>query len=169
MNRRGPLIASLALVALVPLAACSRGKENGSAASTPPPATATADVAGALDTPTPIVPPLGSVTPGPAQPGVTPTPGGPPPTTTPRIVDGLQVVDEMWVGIVREPGGLRLRSAPRVEPGNVVGSVAQETPVNVEGRVLNGQEAEPGKGTVWLIVGPSQYLYAAPGYVERVR
>ena len=79
------------------------------------------------------------------------------------------VVDEVFVGVVRESGGLRIRSAPRVEPGNVVGSVAQGAMVNVEGRVLNGQEAETGKGTVWLIVGPNQYIYAPEGYVERVR
>ena len=64
---------------------------------------------------------------------------------------------------------MRVRWAPRIETGNVVGSVAEGTPVNVEGRVLNGQEAEPGKGTTWLIVGPNQYIYAAPGFVERIR
>lgn len=106
----------------------------------------------------------------PATPSPTPSPTPPASgTPAPRNVNGLMVVDETWVGRVVEAGGLRIRRAPRVEPGNVVGSVAQGTEVNVEGRVLNGQEAEPGKGTVWLIVGPSQYIYAAPGYVERVR
>src|SRR5262249_54208366 len=144
-------------------AACSRGKSDSAtpppaaAATSPPPATAT-ELAQAPATPT---------TPSPTA---TATPSGPPPPTptpAPRNVNGLMVVDEVWVGVVREPGGLRIRSAPKVEPGNVVGSVAEGAPVNVEGRVLNGQEAETGKGTLWLIVGPNQYIYAAPGYVER--
>lgn len=104
-----------------------------------------------------------------APPQATPTPTGPTPTPTPRNVNGLQVVDEAWVGRVAEPGGLRIRSVPQVQSGNVVGSVAQGAEINVEGRVLNGQEAEPGKGTVWLIVGPDQYIYGAQGYVERIR
>ena len=110
-----------------------------------------------------------------ASPSPEPTPTPPPPSPTPsptpaaRNVNGLMIVDEVWVGRIADPQGLRIRSAPRVEPGNVVGSLAAGTEVTVEGRVLNGQEAEPGKGTIWLIVGPSQYIYAAPGYVERVR
>jgi hypothetical protein len=83
------------------------------------------------------------------------------------VENGLQIIDEVWVGIVREAGGLRIRSAPRIQSGNVVGSVAQNAEVQVSGRVLNGEEAETGKGTVWLIVGPNQYIYAAPGYIER--
>ncbi len=110
-----------------------------------------------------------------ATPSATPTPEPTPtatptasPTPTPRNVGGLLIVDEVWTGRVVEAGGLRIRSAPRVEPGNVVGSVPQGAEVHVQGRVLNGQEAEPGKGTEWLIVGPNQYIYAGQGYVERV-
>ena len=36
----------------------------------------------------------------------------------------------------------------------------------VEGRVLNGTEAEQGKGTIWCIVGIKQYAYCPPGYIE---
>lgn len=115
------------------------------------------------------------VTEPPATPSTTPTPEPTPPATptasptpTPRNVGGLLIVDEVWTGRVVEAGGLRIRSAPRVEPGNVVGSVPQGAEVHVQGRVLNGQEAEPGKGTEWLIVGPNQYIYAGQGYVERV-
>ena len=90
-------------------------------------------------------------------------------TPAPRNVNGLMIVDETWVGRIVEPGGLRIRSAPRVEPGNIVGSLPDGALVNVTGRVLNGQEAEPGKGTIWLIVGVNQYIYAPPGYVEMVR
>jgi hypothetical protein len=85
------------------------------------------------------------------------------------MMNGLQIADETSVWVVREAGGLRIRSAPAVTPDNVVGSVPQNTEVNVLGRVLNGQEAQTGGGTVWLIVAPNQYMYAAPGSVERVR
>ena len=163
MTARGALLAFL-LALLLSITACSRGKDD---AETPPAAASTATLAA---TELAQAAATASATPEPT-PAATPTPGPPTPTPTPapRDVNGLMVVDEVWVGIVREPGGLRIRSAPRLEPGNVVGSVAEGTPVNVEGRVLNGQEAETGKGTVWLIVGPSQYIYAAQGYVERVR
>lgn len=113
---------------------------------------------------TPVVTPPATPTPEPT-PTATPTAS---PTPTPRNVGGLLIVDEVWTGRVVEAGGLRIRSAPRVEPGNVVGSVPQGAEVHVQGRVLNGQEAEPGKGTEWLIVGPNQYIYAGQGYVERV-
>jgi len=51
---------------------------------------------------------------------------------------------------------------------NVVGSVPEGAIVNVEGKVLNGAEAEQGKGTVWCIVGVKQYIYCAEGYVTNV-
>lgn len=143
-------------------AGCSRGGDNDEAAeqatATSPPATETAEPAQSPEaTPSPA-----EGTPGPPAP---PTPAA---TAAPRNVNGLMIVDETWVGRVVEPGGLRIRSAPRVETGNVVGSVPDGVLVNVEGRVLNGQEAEPGKGTVWLIVGINQYLYLGSNYVERV-
>lgn len=157
-------LAALALTFLVALViACGRssGGDGGNQAAQP--------------TASPTPPPVPEPSPSPSPPSGTPAPpaGTPAPSPTappgPRIVNGLLIVDEVWGGIVRERGGLRIRSAPRVEVGNVVGSLAEGTPVTVEGRVLNGQEAEPGKGTEWLIVGPSQYIYGAPGYVERIR
>ncbi len=129
-----------------------------------------APVSGAVMTPMatePVLTPSATATVE-ATPTVTPSPTASP-TPTPRNVGGLLIVDEVWTGRVVEAGGLRIRSAPRVEPGNVVGSVPQGAEVQVQGRVLNGQEAEPGKGTEWLIVGPNQYIYAGTGYVERVR
>lgn len=139
------------------------GREGSSAAV----AMQTATLAPATETPSPAGAAAPAATPSPT---LTPTPTpGPASTPTPRNVNGLLVVDEAWVGRVVEPGGLRIRRAPRVEPGNVVGSVPTGAEVQVQGRVLNGQEAEPGKGTVWLIVGPNQYIYGAPGYVERIR
>jgi len=169
MPRRSVLAVALCGCALAFLAACSRGKSDAqTAAQLTPIATSAAPPPETPPAPTPA--PAGQ-TPTPA-PTPVPAPFGPPtpaPTAAPRTVNGLLIQDEVFVGVVREAGGLRIRSAPRIEPGNVVGSVAKDTPVNVEGRVLNGQEAEPGKGTIWLIVGPSQYIYAAPGYVERIR
>ena len=87
---------------------------------------------------------------------------------TPRTEGNLQIIDERWTGRVIEAGGLNIRRVPRLDPGTVVGSVAQGQRLNVEGRVLNGQEAEPGKGTVWLIIGPNQYIYFGSGYIERI-
>ena len=166
MTRHNTLLAALVVGLL--LSACSRGKDEGAAA--PPEATATVAASPAPSPAADVAAASPSPTPEPAAASPSPAPvAGPPSPPAPRNVNGLMVVDEVWVGEIKEPGGLRIRSAPRVEPGNVVGSVAQGTRVNVEGRVLNGQEAEAGKGTVWLIVGPSQYIYAAPGYVERVR
>ena len=168
MPIRAILAVPVVALTLLLAAGCSRDKDEPAGARLPTPsATATpiftvtpeaaaSPTPGATATPTP-------------SPAATSTPGPPPPPPPPRLVNGLMVVDEVFVGVVRESGGLRIRSAPRVEPGNVVGPVAQGATVNVEGRVLNGQEAETGKGTVWLIVGPNQYIYAPEGYVERVR
>jgi hypothetical protein len=159
------LLPLAAVLVLLPAVACSQDKDEppsaGQSASsaTEPPRAITAVVGTPTPEPT-ATPPVESVTP-------TATPAAATPTATPRTVDGLQVVDEVWVGIVRESGGLRIRSAPRIQTGNVVGSVAQNAEVQVSGRVLNGEEAETGKGTIWLIVGPNQYIYAAPGYIER--
>jgi hypothetical protein len=174
VGARTRLLAAFALVLVVAApAACSRENPETAAAPSLPPASvaatpATDTTAPAQTTSTPDL--SSSATPTPAStPTAPPPPAGPTPTAAPRNVGGLMIVDETWVGIIREAGGLRVRSAPRVEPGNIVGSVAEGTPVNVSGRVLNGQEAELGKGATWLIVGPNQYIYAGPGYVERIR
>jgi hypothetical protein len=148
------------------LSGCSR--EKSSTPATPvaraSPTQPLQAVTAVIDTPTPEPSP---------SPSATPTPTGSPvpatPTATPRLVNGLQVVDEAGTWVVREPGGLRIRSTPNAMADNVVGSVPQNTEFQVLGRVLNGQEAETGRGTVWLIVGPNQYMYAAAGSVERVR
>ncbi len=161
---RGKLWAALAVLAVLAAAGAGawyvlRGDDgNGGVAGGQVTATATASPV-ATETATPAPSATGSPT---ATPGPTATP-------TPRRENGLDIIDEVWTGRVVEAGGLRIRSAPRVQTGNVVGSVPQGAEVSVQGRVLNGGEAEPGKGTVWLIVGPSQYIYGAPGYVERLR
>ncbi|MGE0539575.1 MAG: hypothetical protein AB7R89_05300 [Dehalococcoidia bacterium] len=166
MQPRRIFLPLAAVVVLLPAAACSQDKgetpssPQAAATATEPPRAITAVVG----TPTPEPSPSQT----PESPTPTATPAAATPTATPRVENGLQVVDEVWVGIVREAGGLRIRSAPRIQSGNVVGSVAQNAEVQVSGRVLNGEEAETGKGTVWLIVGPNQYIYAAPGYIERL-
>lgn len=170
-RRRSPLlkIVALALAVMVVAALAVGGVVafRGTGDDTPTTGQATAAPS---PTEAPAATPSPAATPPPTPEGTaTPAATGSPPPPTPRVVNGLRIIDETWVGQVAEAGGLRIRSAPRVEAGNVVGSVAQGTRVNVEGRVLNGQEAEPGKGTEWLIVGPGQYIYAAPGYIERLR
>lgn len=169
--RRGPSLMKIAAIAIGVLVAAALAVGGvvafrGGDGDAPPTGQVTAP-----PTAPPTVPPATAEgTPLPTPDGTaTPAATASPPPPTPRVVNGLSILDETWVGQVNEAGGLRIRSAPRVEAGNVVGSVAQGTRVNVEGKVLNGQEAEPGKGTEWLIVGPSQYIYAAPGYVERLR
>lgn len=161
------LLAVVASVVCLAAAAC--------APSSDPPASQSAAVSG-TETPKAITAVIGAPATVPAPAAATPprpTPSGSPgprtPTPIARVVNGLQIVDEVWVGVVREPGGLRIRSAPRIDAANVVGSVPQNAQVQVSGRVLNGQEAEAGKGNVWLIVGPNQYIYAPPGYVERIQ
>ena len=172
MRRRDLFRIACPALALAALVGCSRGGGGETAAEVTPQAAPESPTAAPAEAPaTPTLEPTPRVPPS----SPTATPAGSPalaePASTPaaRNVNGLMVVDEVWVGVVREMGGLRIRSAPRIEPGNVVGSLPQGAQVTVEGRVLNGQEAEMGKGNVWLIVGPSQYIYAAPGYVERVR
>jgi hypothetical protein len=158
---------SLVLAVLLPaLAGCSREQSTAPAtpvaraSPTPPLQAITAVIGTPTPEPTPTATPTATAT-------GTPVPATP--TATPRRVNGLLVVDELGTWVVREPGGLRIRSTPSVMPDNVVGSVPQNTEFQVLGRVLNGQEAETGQGTVWLIVAPNQYMYAAPGSVERVR
>lgn len=156
------LVACLSAIA----AACDRSGDG------PTPQSA---AVGGTETPKAVTAVIGTpaTVPSPSAASPSPTPSDSPgprtPTPVARVVNGLQIVDEVWTGIVREQGGLRIRSAPRIDAANVVGSVPQNAQVQVSGRVLNGQEAESGKGNVWLIVGPNQYIYAPPGYVERVQ
>ncbi len=62
--------------------------------------------------------------------------------------------------------GAYVRSSPVVRSDNRVGSVPVGAIVTVEGRVQDGGEAEPGKGTTWYFVGmvggAPQFIYAAP-------
>ena len=171
MPRRLWILVPLALGVVLPLiAGCTR--DRSSTPATPvaraSPTAAARAITAVVGTPTPEPSPSPSPT-ATATATATATPPPATPTATPRQVNGLQVVDEPGIWVVRESGGLRIRSAPSVAPDNVVASVPQDTEFPVLGRVLNGQEAETGKGTVWLIVAPNQYLYAATGSVERVR
>jgi hypothetical protein len=167
--REGVALFAIA-AALLLLAACggSKKKNNNTAASTTPAALTTA-VASAT-----VLPGVPITTPGalPVQqrtPVVTPIPHTPTPQPTPAVrnENGLQIVDVSFDAVVSEAGGVRIRSAPQVDSGNVVGSLPQGAPVQVEGRVLNGAEAEPGLGTVWCIVGVKQYIYCGNGYITQ--
>lgn len=156
---------------------CSRGGASDSTTAVQPTPSETETPSPTATTP-PLVRPIAtppSTTPGTngtavaAAPTGPAGPPGPSPTPFVRNANGLQIIDEVWIGRVKEAGGLRVRSSPRVEPNNVVGSLPQGWEVTVEARILNGQEAEPGKGTVWLLVGVNQYVYNGTGYIERIR
>lgn len=169
------------LLAATLLLGCGGGKKKANTpAATPTLATAPA-VQSALATATPVgsrtLPavtftaiPQATLRPG------TPSTGSPTPSTTPaasptpgvRTENGLQIQDVAFTGKVAASGGLRIRSAPNLSGDNVVGSVPEGATVNVEGKVLNGAEAESGKGTVWCIVGVKQYVYCPEGYITNI-
>ncbi len=172
-------LAPLALAAL--LVACGGGKKKTNAPAATPtivvPSIQTARTTPALAAGSPTTPaqtptafPQATIRPG------TPLAGSPTPSATPaasatpgvRTEDGLQIQDVAFTGKVAASGGLRIRSAPSVSADNVVGSVAEGATVNVEGKVLNGAEAESGKGTVWCIVGVKQYVYCPEGYITNI-
>ncbi len=171
-------LAPLALAAL--LLACGGKKKANTPAATPTivvptiqtarttPALPAGSSSAPVQTPTafpqatlrPGTPPAGSPTPS-ATPAASPTPGV-------RTEGGLQIQDVAFTGKVAASGGLRIRSAPTVSADNLVGSVAEGATLNVEGKVLNGAEAESGKGTVWCIVGVKQYVYCPEGYITNI-
>ncbi len=161
------------IVAAVLAIGCSGGsKKKASPTAQTAPATpaAVAQVASSTPAPAPA-----TVAPSPTAVRVfTPLPVTPPPTPTPaptpviRTENGLQIQDLQFLGKITASGGVRIRSAPDAAATNVVGSVPEGALVTVEGKVLNGSEAEAGKGTVWYIVGPKQYIYGAEGYVQRL-
>lgn len=167
-RRREGYILALACVAAVALLACSSKKKGNTASSTATrPATAVA-----AQTVIPGVPILTPGAPTPTRafvPSPTPVPRSPTaaPTPTIREENGLQIQDVSFSAVVSEAGGVRIRSAPQLDPANVVGSLPQGAPVQVEGEVLNGAEAEQGLGTVWCIVGVKQYIYCGRGYLSQ--
>jgi hypothetical protein len=146
-----PVVAASAVAS--PAAGVQATLPAGTSVATPP-----------AGTPVRLSTPGAPVTPPPA---VTPTPS-PTPTApaTPaiRTEDGLQIQDVQFAATVSADGGLRIRSAPTLD-APVVASVGQGARVNVEAKILNGAEAESGKGTVWYQVGPKQYVYGAEGYL----
>jgi hypothetical protein len=167
--RKGAALFAVAATILL-LAACGGGKKKNTNAG---PSATTAAVTTAVASAT-VLPGVPITTPGAAPvqqrtPVVTPIPhtATPQPTPTVRNENGLQIVDVSFDAVVSEAGGVRIRSAPQVDPGNVVGSLPQGAAVQVEGRVLNGGEAEQGLGTVWCIVGVKQYIYCGNGYLTQ--
>ena len=167
-DRRGSYLCALALIAMLALAACGSKKK-----STTPPATPTrVTTAVAAQTVIPGVPIFTPGAPTPTRaltPARTPIPTTPtvPPTPTVRNEGGLQIEEVSFAAVVTESGGVRIRSAPQIDPNNVVGSLPRGAPVQVTGKVLNGAEAEQGLGTVWCIVGVKQYLYCGNGYISQ--
>lgn len=167
-------LGALPLLAILLTAGCLGGSKKKNATPTPSGATGAAvapsaspvGVAPTLRAGTPAVrsatPPV-PFTPSPPTPSPTPTPA---PTPAVRDENGLKIQDVSFDATVIEAGGVRIRSAPAVDPGNVVGSVPEGAKVSVEGKVLNGAEAEQGKGTVWCVVGVKQYIYCGEGYIQ---
>jgi hypothetical protein len=171
--RRALLLTALICGAALAAGCGFGGGKKKATATTRPAVTAAAaptvsPVPGALGTP-PTVGPA-------ARPPITPPPVVSTPSPTPlasptpaiRTENGLQIQDISFTGRVDADGGLRIRNAPTLD-AQVVGSVAQGAIVQVEGKVLNGAEAEQGKGTVWYIVGVNQYIYGAEGYVTPIQ
>jgi hypothetical protein len=103
------------------------------------------------------------------SPSPTPLPSTPTAAATPAIHEenGLQIQDVTFAATVSEPGGVRIRSAPQLDPNNIVGSLPQGAPIQVTGEVLNGAEAEQGLGKTWCIVGVQQYIYCGKGYISQ--
>lgn len=162
---RGTMLAG-ALAAAVALAACGGKKKANQANAGTTRGTPVAASATVLPN-VPLATPGVALTPVPQRP--TPAPATPLPSPTPNVrqENGLQIVDESFDAVITASGGVRIRSAPQVAPDNVVGSLPEGALVHVEGRVLNGAEGEPGKGTVWCIVGVKQYIYCGEGYIHR--
>jgi len=116
-----------------------------------------------------------------AFPAVTSTPGIPTETATPTVeatpingatfkVGTATVVVDRFRAEITAAGGVNIRSAPMVTPDNRIGSLPPGSAVTVEGRVLAGQEAEPGQGTLWYFLGTvgstPQFVYGAPGTLQ---
>jgi hypothetical protein len=83
-----------------------------------------------------------------------------------KVGDYNVVVDRFRAQITAAQG-VNIRSAPEVTATNRTGSLAPGAQVDVEGRVLQGQEAEPGNGTLWYYVGTvgstPQFIYGPDG------
>ena len=166
--RLGAPLLVVALAVLVAACGSSKKKANNTAPTAAATATATAVAASTVLPGVPITTP-GALPARQNTPIVTPIPRTPTPEPTPtvRMEGNLQIVDVSFSATVTEAGGVRIRSAPQVDAGNVVGSLPQGAAVQVEGRVLNGAEAEQGLGTVWCIVGVKQYIYCGNGYLSQ--
>ena len=116
-----------------------------------------------------------------AFPAVTSTAGSPSATPTPTPgatavkgatfkIGAVSVVVDQFRAEITAAGGVNIRSAPLVAPDNRIGSLPPGSVVTVEGRVLAGQAAEPGQGTLWYFLGTvgstPQFVYGAPGTLQ---
>jgi hypothetical protein len=87
-------------------------------------------------------------------------------------VGDYTVVVDHFPAQVTAAQGVNIRSSPEVTATNRTGSLAPGAQVDVEGRVLQGQEAEPGNGTLWYYVGTvgstAQFIYGPEGTLAPV-
>ncbi|HTE84847.1 MAG TPA: hypothetical protein VK821_08940 [Dehalococcoidia bacterium] len=146
------VFALAAPMALLLALGCSRKPaQNANPTAAQPSATAsTATAAAATATPSAS-----------ATPGDTPVAGA-----SIKVGDWTVVVDRFHAQVsARE--GVNIRSSPEVNATNRTGSLAPGATVDVEGRVPQGQEAEPGNGTTWYYVGTAgsmpQFIYGPAG------
>jgi hypothetical protein len=88
-----------------------------------------------------------------------------------KVGDYAVVVDRFRAQVASAQG-VNIRSSPEVTATNRTGSLAPGAQVDVEGRVLQGQEAEPGNGTLWYYVGTvgstAQFIYGPEGTLAPV-
>lgn len=82
-------------------------------------------------------------------------------------VGAWTVVVDRFRAQISDPDGVNIRSSPEVKPDNRSGSLLQGATVEVEGRVLQGQEAVAGQGTTWYYLGTAgttpQFVYGQTG------
>jgi hypothetical protein len=138
------VVAFAAQAALLLVVACSRNAAAPAASAT---ATANATATGTAS--------------------ATATPGDTPVAGVTIKVGNWMVVTERFRAQVAAPQGVNIRSSPEVTPSNRTGSLAPGAIVEIEGRVPQGQEAEPGNGTLWYYVGTvgstPQFIYGPAG------
>lgn len=97
----------------------------------------------------------------------TPTPADTPVAGANFKIGNWTVITDRFRAQVADPEGVNIRSSPEVKPDNRTGSLPAGSTVQVEGRVLQGQEAVAGQGTTWYYVGTAgstpQFVYAPNG------
>jgi hypothetical protein len=153
---------------LLTVAACSRKSATPTPSSSPFAASTAASTAASASANASASPSSSATPTTTAAAGAIPCPGA----GSTIQVGGTSVVIDCFRAQISDPAGVNIRSSPQVTPDNRTGSLAPGAPVEVEGRVLQGQEAEQGHGTLWYYVGTAgttpQFIYGATGTLTPV-